>query len=224
MSLSIMILSLIGLYLTWKLMGQKKLGSRRSLGSENSLAQQNRDRVLAQVKAQQERASQVNLLNVQPGGMLKFERVGPEFRDFDLQITGRHLSKIGHQRYIELEGHDGSQDIYVTVDEDDISEAYITLKQLKPSDLGLGSFDSIISGSAKEFTYEGERFHLDDEGDGIYCPDGNELKPEPYRYLEFANQEETQYISIDVWDEGDCEVNFNVPLREDQFQVYTINS
>ena len=194
---------------------QNKDSSKSSLQERNKAAIKKAEELKKSLPPKE-----LDIKNLEVGGILRLEGVGLESQDFDLQVKARHICKMGTHRWLEFEGDSGSRNLSVTVDGGDIS---VTLKSLGLGDIGMAQQDLDQLGSESEpITYDSQTFFPEKAGVATYCAHGNELEPENYEFWEYETKDGTGYLSVSRWSDGEVEVGFSVPIPSSQVTVYSL--
>ena len=84
-------------------------GSGNSLGDRRS--------------GQQAISNEPRIENMRPGGVFSLRGVGQDMDDFDVSVVGRHVYDEDGFQWLEIEGDAGTQQLWVTVEDDDEVEA-----------------------------------------------------------------------------------------------------
>ena len=163
----------------------------------------------------------LSIANVNVGGIVRLEGVGLESRDFDLQISARHLCKVGTARWFELEGESGEKKFSLSVEGKEVA---VTLEQPNLRELGLNITDlNQLESRQEPIHYHDQPYTLDRAGVATWCENGNELEPENYEYWDFETNDGSGFLSVSRWGDGNVEVGYSVPVRSSQITVYSLS-
>lgn len=167
----------------------------------------------AQLRAQQENDLRID--NVKAGGILSFSNVGPQMISLDVQVTDKHLYKSGAYTWHELEGEGDTNTVYLTFEDNDLS---LTLNAIPPHELNI-DHDRFAQEPQDSLTYQGKKYHLDENGAATFCKSGNELTPEHFKYWDYETEDSSSYISVAQWQDGSLEITFAIPIKPHEVSV-----
>ena len=168
---------------------------------------------------------ELTIENVRPGAVIHLDAVGVQSDSFDAKITARHLHKSGSERWTELAADRGSSTIYLTLERDDELSISVTLTQ--PSVRALGKSAGVpdtdlgLLTDGRTLTYEGTTYTPLDHGHAIFCRDHNQQKPQEYEYWEFEDEDEEQFLTLVLWEDGTVEASHSVDLNPSFITVYS---
>lgn len=209
--IALIIALVLGLYL-WR--SQRKWGETSSNKKGGSAKPSGKD------------PNALNLENMQPGGVVRLRNVGEDMEEYDVTITGRHLYKEGSYTWHELEGDNGQQKVWIDIEEDDETEASLTLRKLRMEDLPISKkdLDKFDDEEEGKFEFEGKTYYYDESDKANFYRHGDTSQGEPFYYWDFEREDEKAYISIEKWDSGETEVYYSEPLKKSQVEVYSLKS
>ena len=168
-------------------------------------------------------APKLSIENMQPGGVLHVMNIGPELAEYDVTIQARHRYEEEGVEWFELEGDNGSQKVWITIEEDDEQELSIVLKKIKLRDIGLtnAQLDKMDDQEEGEFNYNNQTFFYEDSGDASFFRNSGD-KEEPFSYWEFENKDQTQAVSVEKWNDGTVDVCLSDYIKPSQVQVFSL--
>jgi len=163
--------------------------------------------------------------NVRPGAVIHLDAVGVKSESFDAQITARHLHESDSERWTELAADRGGSTIYLTLERDDELSVTVTLAQPGVRALGktAGVPDTDLGQltDGRTLTYEGTTYTPLEHGHAIFYRDYNEQKPQEYEYWEFEDDDEEQFLTLVLWEDGTVEASHSVDLNPSFITVYS---
>jgi len=171
-------------------------------------------------------ANALVLENVETGGVIHFQHVGPEMEDFDVTITAKHQYKEGGYSWFELEGDRGEDKVWIEIENDDELEIGITLKRLKLKDLGVSKkeLEKIDDDEEGELTYQGTTYYYEDSGQATYYRDCDPEQADTFYYWDFEADDEKQFIGVEKWQDGSFEASYSVAVKPSQVTVYSLKA
>lgn len=192
---------------------------------QNFFASTARNRALAAQDQRRLAASENSIVNVGPGGVIGFQQVGPEFEDFDIRVTAKHLHKQGTYRWQEVEGESARGPLSVVLGNQSGGGMFVTLKRVTLKDLGVSLTDLAKIGDEQQgsITFEGQVFEFFQSGSALLCPNGDELVPQHYDFIVFRRDEDRESIDITRDDSGAVQIYYRVAVATSQVTVFSIS-
>jgi len=169
---------------------------------------------------------ELRIENVEAGGMIHINGIGPNLDEFDVSIIGKHLYRQGGSRWYELEGESTQGKVWIDLEEDDELELTISLKKMKLSDIGLskGDLERMDDEEKGQFSYEGETYHYEDSDEAIFCKHGDESNGERFYYWDFENEDANKFIGVEKWQDGGYDVSYSEPIAAHQMTVFSLKA
>ncbi|MEK6476086.1 DUF4178 domain-containing protein [Catalinimonas sp. 4WD22] len=170
---------------------------------------------------------ELTLENVEPGGVIHLMNVGPDMEEYDVTILSKSIYREGEStEWYELEGDNGKQKVWISIEEDDGLDVTLALRTLKLRDLPINRSDlDIMDESAEgEFEFEGQTFYFEYSNEASFFSNGNTSRDNEsfFYYWEFENENEDQFITIEEWENGKFEITLAVPLKSSQIKIYSL--
>ncbi len=78
--------------------------------------------------------------------------------------------------------------------------------------------------AAGQFDFDGKTYHYDHSTEGSYFQDGNVSadNEEFFYYWEFEAEDESQFLTVEEWENGRFEVTMSFSVKESQVKVYSL--
>lgn len=170
---------------------------------------------------------ELTLENVGPGGVIHLMNVGPNMEEYDVTILSKSIYREGESNeWHELEGDNGKQKVWISIEEDDGLDVTLALRALKLRELPINrsDLDRMDEAAEGEFEFEGETFYFEYSNEASFFSDGNTSAENEsfFYYWEFENEKEDQFITIEEWENGKFEITLSVPLKSSQVKVYSL--
>ena len=170
---------------------------------------------------------ELSLENVGTGGVIHLRNVGPDMEEYDVTILSKGIYREGESsEWYELEGDNGRQKVWISIEEDDGLDVTLTLRRLKLREIPINreDLDRMDEAAEGEFEFEGETFYFEYSNEASYFADGNTSRDneEFFYYWEFENDNEDKFITVEEWANGKFEVTLSIPLKASQVQVYSL--
>lgn len=172
------------------------------------------------------------LENVGPGGVIHLMNVGPEMEEYDVTILAKSVYREGesnraaNREWHELEGDNGRQKVWISIEEDDGLDVTLALRTLKLRDLPINrsDLDRMDEAAEGEFEFEGQTFYFEYSNEASFFSNGDTSPQNEsfFYYWEFENEKEDQFITIEEWENGKFEITLSVPLKSSQIKVYSL--
>ena len=173
-------------------------------------------------------SSELNILNIKPGGIFKIRHYGPNMEDIDVEVTNRHMYSQDDSCWYELQGKGSNgKSIYLEIDMDEDLILDVSIRSdLSLNDINITKQDLevIDEDETGKINFEGNTYNYVDSDDAIFYQDSNEDNGEEFYYFDFINKENNYTLSISVGDRGSPEVTLSQRLREDQIEVYSLTT
>lgn len=171
--------------------------------------------------------SELHLENVQAGGLIHLMNVGPNLEEYDVQILSRGVYREGENyEWYELEGDNGRGKVWLSLQHDDGLDVTITTRKLKLRDISIerDDLDRMDDAAAGQFDFEGKTYYYDHSTEGSYFQDGKVSadSEEFFYYWEFETEDESQFLTVEEWENGRFEVTMSYPVKESQVKVYSL--
>ncbi len=181
-------------------------------------------------KEQQAKAhapKELTLEHVEAGGVIHLRNVGPDMEEYDVTILSKAVYREGeNSEWYELEGDNGRQKVWISIEEDDGLDVTLTLRRLKLRDIPINreDLDRMDKTAEGEFEFEGETFYFEYSNEASYFADGNLSSDNEdfFYYWEFENDNEDKYITVEEWESGKFEITLSIPLKSSNVQVYSL--
>jgi hypothetical protein len=172
---------------------------------------------------------ELSLENVGAGGVIHLRNVGPDMEEYDVTILSKGIYREGESsEWYELEGDNGRQKVWISIEEDDGLDVTLTLRRLKLREIPINreDLDRMDETAEGEFEFEGETFYFEYSNEASYFADGNTSRDneEFFYYWEFENDNEDKFITVEEWENGKFEITLSTPLKASQVQVYSLGS
>lgn len=169
---------------------------------------------------------ELHLENVRQGGVIRLINVGENMDEYDVNITARHVYRSDDAEWYELEGDSGTDQVWISLEEDDGLDVSLTLRKLKLRDLGIArnDLDEMDEKGEGQFEFEGKTYYYEGSEEVSFFRNGNvsEANEGLFYAWEFESEDEESYISIEEWRDKSIEVSLAQPLKESQVQVYSL--
>ncbi len=170
---------------------------------------------------------ELRLENVQAGGLIHLMNVGPNLEEYDVQILSRSVYREGENyEWYELEGDNGRGKVWLSLQHDDGLDVTIATRKLKLRDIPIerDDLDRMDDAAAGQFDFEGQTYYYDHSTEGSYFQGGNVLadSEEFFYYWEFETEDESQFLTVEEWENGRFEVTMSYPVKESQVKVYSL--
>lgn len=170
---------------------------------------------------------ELTLENVGPGGVIHLMNVGPNMEEYDVTILSKSIYREGESNeWHELEGDNGKQKVWISIEEDDGLDVTLALRALKLRELPINrsDLDRMDEAAEGEFEFEGETFYFEYSNEASFFSDSNTSAENEsfFYYWEFENEKEDQFITIEEWENGKFEITLSVPLKSSQVKVYSL--
>ena len=189
--------------------------------------QRNKGKKTLKEKAPDPEAQQLRLENVGAGGLIHLMNVGPNLEEYDVQILSRSIYREGENyEWYELEGDNGKGKVWLSLQHDDGLDVTIAARKLKLRDLPIdrADLDRMDDAAAGQFDLEGKTFYYDHSTEGSYFQNGtiSSENEEFFYYWEFETEDESEFLTIEEWENGRFEVTISYPVKESQVKVYSL--
>ncbi len=170
---------------------------------------------------------QLTLDNVGAGGMIHLMNVGKNMEEYDVTILSKSIYREGeNSEWYELEGDNGKQKVWISLEWDDYMDVSLATRKLKFRDLPISreELDQMDEKGKGQFEFEGKTFYYDHSNEASYFRNGlvSADNEEFFYYWEFESEDETEYITIEEWENGKFEVTISCPVKESQVKVYSL--
>ncbi len=181
----------------------------------------------------------LSLDNVGAGGMIHLMNVGKNMEEYDVNILSRSIYREGdnHDRrpgdrrsgeWYELEGDNGKQKLWISLEDDDMLNVTLAMRKLKLRDLPISrdDLDDMDEKNQGEFVFEGKTYYYENSNEASYfrnsdtTPDNEAF----FYYWKFEDADGTAYITIEEWENGRFEVIVSAPIKASQVKVYSLGS
>ncbi|MFP4089258.1 MAG: DUF4178 domain-containing protein [Cyclobacteriaceae bacterium] len=187
----------------------------------------NRNKKKKEEQAWANEPKELALENVGPGGVIHLMNVGPDMEEYDVTILSKSIYREGENtEWYELEGDNGRQQVWISIEEDDGLDVTLALRKLKLRELGINreDLDRMDKSAEGEFTFEGETYYFDYSNEASFFSEGNTSADNEdfFYYWEFENEDEDKYITIEEWENGKFEATLSIPLKTSQVKVYSL--
>ncbi len=171
--------------------------------------------------------TELRLENVQTGGLIHLMNVGPNLEEYDVQILSRSVYREGENyEWYELEGDNGRGKVWLSLQHDDGLDVTIATHKLKLRDISIerDDLDRMDDAAAGQFDFEGQTYYYDHSTEGSYFQGGNVSaeSEEFFYYWEFETKDESQFLTVEEWENGRFEVTMSYPVKESQVKVYSL--
>ena len=187
----------------------------------------NRNKKKKEQEAKDNTPKELTLENVGTGGVIHLRNVGPDMEEYDVTILSKSIYREGESsEWYELEGDNGTQKVWISIEEDDGLDVTLTLRSLKLREIPINreDLDRMDETAEGEFEFEGETFYFEYSNEASYFADGN-VSPDNedfFYYWEFENDNEDKYITIEEWENGKFEITVSIPLKSSNVEVYSL--
>lgn len=180
-----------------------------------------------EAEAKDDAPKELTLENVGPGGVIHLMNVGPNMEEYDVTILSKSIYREGESNeWYELEGDNGKQKVWISIEEDDGLDVTLALRTLKLRELPINRSDlDVMDESAEgEFEFEGQTFYFEYSNEASFFSNGDTSRDNEsfFYYWEFENENEDQFITIEEWENGKFEITLAVPLKSSQIKVYSL--
>ncbi|WPP48223.1 DUF4178 domain-containing protein [Catalinimonas niigatensis] len=170
---------------------------------------------------------ELTLENVGPGGVIHLMNVGPNMEEYDVTILSKSIYREGESdEWYELEGDNGKQKVWISIEEDDGLDVTLALRTLKLREIPINrsDLDRMDEAAEGEFEFEDQTFYFEYSNEASFFSDGNTSAENEsfFYYWEFENEKEDQFITIEEWENGKFEITLSVPLKSSQVKVYSL--
>ncbi len=174
-----------------------------------------------------ELGSEFRLENVQAGGLIHLMNVGPNLEEYDVQILSRSVYREGENyEWYELEGDNGRGKVWLSLQHDDGLDVTIATRKLKMRDIPIvrDDLDRMDDAAAGQFDFEGRTYYYDHSTEGSYFQGGDVSadSEEFFYYWEFETEDESQFLTVEEWENGRFEVTMSYPVKESQVKVFSL--
>ncbi len=171
--------------------------------------------------------TELRLENVQAGGLIHLMNVGPNLEEYDVQVLSRSVYREGENyEWYELEGDNGRGKVWLSLQHDDGLDVNIVTRKLKLRDIPIerDDLDRMDEAAAGQFDFEGKTYYYDHSTEGSYFQDGRVEadNEEFFYYWEFETKDESQFLTVEEWENGRFEVTLSYPVKESQVKVYSL--
>ena len=162
---------------------------------------------------------ELNILNVEKGGVLQLQGVGEISEDLTLKVLAKHLYREGDFYWHELECDNGNEEkVFIDVEVDDDVKVSIVLDKLQLSDLKLSStLQKIDDDEAGYAEYKKTRYIYKESDKAVFYRYCDDKKSEKFYYWDFVNKNHT--ISVEKWDNKGYDVFYCQTLAKWQIKV-----
>lgn len=170
---------------------------------------------------------ELTLENVGSGGVIHLMNVGPNMEEYDVTILSKGVYREGESsEWYELEGDNGKQKVWISIEEDDGLDVTLALRTLKLRDLPINrsDLDRMDETADGEFEFEGQTFYYEYSNEASFFSNGDASRENEsfFYYWEFENKKGDQFITIEEWENGKYEITLSVPLKSSQVKVYSL--
>lgn len=168
---------------------------------------------------------ELNIKNVDVGGVINLRHIGNDMEDFDVTITAKNMYKEDGFTWYELEGDRGTSDkVWIEIEEDDELEVYVSLKEIKLRDIDISKNDlkEIDDEEEGEFTYNSEKYYYEDSGSATYYKNCDEANKEKFYYWDFLTDDEKHSIGIEKWSDDSYKVTLSEYVKLSQITIYSL--
>jgi hypothetical protein len=170
---------------------------------------------------------ELTLENVGQGGVIHLMNVGPEMEEYDVTILSKGIYREGESHeWHELEGDNGRQKVWISIEEDDGLDVTLALRTLKLRDLSINrsDLDRMNETAEGEFEFEGQTFYYEYSNEASFFSNGDTSRENEsfFYYWEFENEKGDQFITIEEWENGKYEITLSIPLKSSQVKVYSL--
>lgn len=170
--------------------------------------------------------NELRIENVEAGGMLQLANVGPEMKDYEVSVIGKHVYRSGGDEWYELEGETSEGKLWIEYEEDDELEIAVALKKPKMEELSVSAsdLDKIDELEEGQVEYNGQTFHYDDSNEGMMLKFGDEDQQKPFYYWDFETSDGEHLLSVEKWGKGDHDVTYSVAVEPNQVSVLKLKN
>lgn len=161
--------------------------------------------------------------DLRPGAVLALSRVGPELKDFDVRIVGRHRYREGGFQWTELEGEAADGPVWIEVERDDELSVSIALRRLDLRDVGLDpqALDVFVRADEGRIEADGGPYEYEDHGRAEFLRNGDPARVETVAYWDFESADGRRYLSVERWSNDDYQVHLGEALSPGQIEIYS---
>lgn len=172
-------------------------------------------------------SDRLSIENVGAGGMIHLMNVGKNMEEYDVSILSRDVYREGENaEWYELEGDNGRQKVWISLEQDDELEVTLATRKLKLRDIPVnrGDLDQMDEDGEGQFEFEGKTYYFENSNEasyfrnGLTTPDNEEF----FYYWEFERADGEEFITIEEWENGRFEVTVSCPIKESQIKVYSL--
>ena len=174
--------------------------------------------------------NELNVLNLEKGGVFKVTGFGSESETLELTVLDKHLYKAGDFSWFELECDKGTgEKVWAEVEDDDEIIVSIVLEklgleavpELTPSKLT--KIDDDESGSV---TYGSRKFFYQDSDNAIFYKRCEKENAERLYYWDFKSTDMgiTYSLSVEKWGNNEYQVFCSQQMKPQQITVYKNSS
>lgn len=135
---------------------------------------------------------------------------------YRLSKIGRYAS--GGSTWFSAEVADDAGDTYyLSWGDGDVSLA----QEVDPSALGASAdvLDRFSEQGEGSLELDGEAYHLEEAGDAVFH-EREGTAGEPVRYWDFQNDDGTQIVSVEVWDDGEVEASAGICVDQSSIEIF----
>lgn len=174
--------------------------------------------------AKKRNSNELSIENVAENAVIHLMNIGKDLQEFDVTIKSKHIYRQGDYTWYELEGDNGTDTVWISMEEDDELELAITLKKLKFKDIGITrkKLDKIEQDDDGTITYLDELYYYEDCDDAVFYRHGKEDQAEKFSYWEFENEEGNKFLSVEQWNNGKYDVSYSEKIKLSQLSVYSL--
>lgn len=168
---------------------------------------------------------ELNILNVDKGGVFKLTGVGAKFEDLTLKVLAKHLYQEGNFYWYELECDKGEGDkVWVEVEDDDETKVSIVLNKFTLHDLNLTKekLDDIDEKEHGAIEFDCNRYTYADSDEATFYRFCDDKKPEKFYFWDF--QYSKWSISLEKWSDKDYEVFYCQKMNPSQITIFSNSS
>ena len=134
---------------------------------------------------------------------------------YRLSKIGRYAS--GGSTWFSAEVADAGDTYYLSWGDGDVSLA----QEVDPSALGASAdvLDRFSEQGEGSLELDGEAYHLEEAGDAVFH-EREGTAGEPVRYWDFQNDDGTQIVSVEVWDDGEVEASAGIHVDHSSIEIF----
>ena len=169
-------------------------------------------------------ADDLRIENVEQGAVIQLSHIGAGMEDFDVEVLSRHVYRQGECTWYELECDRDGERVWIDMEQDDVLDLAIALRQLQLHELALTHDDLLKMDEAENgfLTHDGVDYFLEDSDGAVFYRDGEDHSAEEFYYWDFVSKDRQHRIGIEEWRDGSIDITYSEALQHDQISVFSL--